>query len=208
MLSLVTHLREYNKYVTDGKYSASGVPNRLEPVFHELKGKVWGIIGAGNIGRAVANIAEAFGTEVIVNKRTETAEFKCVDIDTLVSTSDIITIHCPLNEQSRGLINSERIKKMKKSVIIVNEARGAVVVDEDIADAVINGHISGFGSDVYTTEPFSFEHPFDKIKHLDNVLLTPHFAWGAYESRMRCLEIVCNNIGAFISGETLNRVDI
>ena len=208
VLSLLTHLKEYNRYVTDGSYTKSGVPNRLEPVFHELSGKVWGIIGAGNIGRAVARVAEALGAEVIVNKRNPVPDLSCVDIETLAAKSDIITIHCPLNDGSRGLINSKLIGLMKKDVIIVNEARGAVVVDEDIVEAIKQERIGAFGSDVYTSEPFSNEHPFFEIMTLDNVLLTPHFAWGAYESRMRCLQIVCNNIRSFFGGETLNRVDI
>ena len=208
VLALVTHLKVYNRYVADGSYSSSGIPNKLEPVFHELKGKTWGIIGAGNIGKSVLNVARAMGARVLVNKRTPCKELNCVDIETLAKESDIITIHCPLNDESRGLINSKLISLMKKNVIIVNEARGAVVIDEDIADAIKKGRIAGFGSDVYNLEPFPTNHPFSDIMNLDNVLLTPHFAWGAYESRLRCLRIVCNNIDAFINGERLNRVDV
>ena len=97
---------------------------------------------------------------------------------------------------------------MKKNVIIVNEARGAVVNDEDIVNAILEDKIGGFGSDVYTQEPFAADHPFTKIMHLPNVLLTPHAAWGAYESRVRCINIICDNISSFIRGEILNRVDI
>lgn len=207
VLSLVTNLRTFNQYVTDGSYTKSGVPNKLEPVFHEVKGKTWGIIGAGNIGRVVGKIAEAMGAEVIYNKRNPVPELNCVDIKTLVSQSDIITIHCPLNAMSKNMINKDMISLMKPNVIIVNEARGAVINDDDIVEAIESGRISGFGSDVYSKEPFDAQHPFNRIMHRENVLLTPHFAWGAYESRMRCLEIVCNNIQAFISGEKLNRVD-
>lgn len=208
VLSLVTHLNEYNRYVTDGSYTASGVPNKLEPVFHELKGLTWGVIGAGNIGKSVIRVAEAFGARVLVKKRKKTKEFNCVDIETLARESDIISVHCPLNDESRGMINSKLISLMKRNVIIVNEARGAVVVDEDIVRALKEGRIAGFGSDVYDVEPFPKEHPFSEIMSYDNVILTPHFAWGAYEARLRCLRIVCDNITAFLSGERLNRVDI
>ncbi len=207
-LALYTRLKVYSRFVADGFYTASGIPNRLEPVYHELRGKVWGIIGCGNIGRAVARVAEAFGAKVIVNKRTPTEEFTCVDIDTLCRESDIITIHCPLNDESRNLINSGAISLMKKDVCIVNSARGAVVNEKDVAEAVLNGKIGAYGSDVYTVEPFSAEHPFFKIKDLDNVILTPHCAWGAYEARLRCLNVVYSNIEAFIRGERQNRVDI
>ena len=207
VLALYTNLREYNDFVVTGEYSRSGIPNRLVPVYHEVKGKTWGIIGLGNIGRAVAKVAEAFGAKVIANKRTPVDDYECVDIDTLCRESDIITIHCPLNSESRGIINSERIALMKKDVVIVNEARGAVVNEYDIAQAIKKGTIGAFGSDVYSTEPFGDDHPFYKIKENYNVLLTPHAAWGAYESRLRCINIICENITAYINGERHNRVD-
>lgn len=208
VLALVTHLREYNNYVKCGGYTASGIPNKLTPVFHELKGKTWGIVGYGGIGKAVASIAKAFGVNIIVNKRTPDPTCECVDIDTLCKRSDIITLHCPLNEQSRHMINKSRIAVMKKDVIIVNEARGAVVNEEEIAEAVLDGQIGGFGCDVYSVEPFGKEHPYNKIKDLDNVILTPHCAWGSYEARERCLDIICDNIRSFYSGAVKNRVDI
>ncbi len=207
-LSLFTHLREYNNYVTSGRYSASSSANRLIPVYHELKGKTWGIIGLGNIGKAVAKIAEAFGMNVLAYKRKPTIEYTCTDLATLCKTSDIISVHCPLNEGTRSMINKETISLMKNSVVIVNAARGAVINDEDIVDAVINGRIGAFGSDVYTSEPFGEDHPFYRIMKLENVLLTPHSAWGAYEARERCINIICDNICAFERGEKLNRVDI
>lgn len=205
--ALYTHLFEYRNYVNSGKYTASGVPNRLVPVYHEIAGKTWGIIGYGGIGKAVGKIAKGFGARLIVNKQTPIDSVECVDIDTLCRESDIITIHCPLNENTRGLISKEKIALMKKNVIIVNEARGAVVVESDIRDAVINGDIGGYGCDVYSKEPFAADHPYNDIMRLDNVILTPHAAWGAYEARERCLNIIVDNINAFFNGEILNRVD-
>lgn len=207
VLALCSHLFEYTEYVKSGEYTASGVPNKLTPVFHDLNGKVWGIIGYGNIGRAVARVASAFGARVIVNKRNPVKGAVLVDVDTLCAECDIITVHCPLNDESRGLINAERIALMKPDVILVNEARGAVLDEEAVARAVEEGKISAFGCDVYSTEPFGEDHPYNRIKHLPNVLLTPHAAWGSYEARERCINIIADNIEAFRSGEIYNRVD-
>ena len=205
--ALYTHLLEYRNFVNSGEYTASGVPNRLVPVYHELYGKTWGIVGYGGIGKAVARIAKGLGARVLVNKRTPVDDAECVDVETLCKESDIITLHCPLNEGTRGLISKEKISLMKSSVIIVNEARGAVVVESDIRDAVLEGKIAGYGCDVYSSEPFLKDHPYNDIMKLDNVILTPHAAWGAYEARERCLNIIIENINAFVAGEFLNRVD-
>lgn len=207
VLSLYAHLPEYSEYVRSGEYTDSGVPNRLVPVYHELKGKTWGIVGYGNIGRAVGRVAEAMGASVIACKRTPTDEVRCVDIDTLCRESDIITIHCPLNDGTRGIINKDRIALMKREVVIVNEARGAVVCEEDIAAAIESNRIAAFGCDVYSREPFLKDHPYSRILERKNVLLTPHAAWGAYESRARCISIIADNIHSFFNGKFLNRVD-
>ena len=207
VLGLSSKLYEYNAYVRSGEYTASGTPNLLMPVFHEISGKKWGIIGYGNIGKAVAKVAQAMGAKVIVNKRTPIEEVECVDIETICRESDIITIHCPLNDRTRSLIDSNKINIMKPSVIIVNEARGAVLDENAVACAIEEGKIAAFGCDVYSTEPFGVNHPFNRIKSMPNVLLTPHSAWGAYEARERCINVIADNIDSFISGKTLNRVD-
>ena len=208
VLHLYTHLSEYKRHVTSGKYTEEGKPNKLTPIYHELRGKTWGIVGFGNIGRAVAKVAEAFGANVIVNKKTPIDEYRCVDIDTLCKESDIITLHCPLTDITRGMIDSRRLSLMKRDVVLVNEARGAVTDEDAVAKAIINKEIGAFGSDVYTKEPFDKKHPFAEIMNLDNVCLTPHSAWGAYEARIRCLNIIKSNIMSYIKGETQNRVDI
>ncbi len=208
VLSLAAHLKEYGDYVKSGKYSESSSANKITPVFHELRGMTWGIVGCGNIGMAVLKIAEAFDARVIVNKRTPSDSLECVDIDTLCKESDIITLHCPLNESTRGIIDAERISLMKRSVILVNEARGAVLNEADVAAAIKEGKIGAFGCDVYSTEPFLNSHPYYEIKDMDNVILTPHAAWGAYEARERCIQIIRDNILSFVRGDKLNRVDI
>ena len=206
-LALYSHLYEYNSFVKSGDYSISGAPNRLTPVYHNISGKTWGIVGYGNIGRAVASVAEALGARVIVYKRNPTPDAECVDIDTLCSESDIITLHCPLNDESRHLIDRRRISLMKPSVVIVNEARGAVTDEEAIANAVEEGRVAAFGCDVYSSEPFDTDHPFYRIKDRSNVILTPHAAWGSYEAREKCIEIIASNIESFIEGKMQNRVD-
>lgn len=207
-LSLVMHLREYSEFVESGEYTDSKRANRLTPVYHEVRGMTWGIIGYGNIGRAVGDVARALGARVVAYKRTPDPTVECVDIDTLCRESDIITVHCPLNEGTINLIDKEKISLMKPSVVLVNEARGAVLREDDVAEAVLNGKIAAFGCDVYSSEPFPKNHPYNKIKDKKNVILTPHAAWGAYEARERCINIIAENISSFISGKIKNRVDI
>lgn len=208
VLDLINRSDEYRKSVKSCEYSARGVANILSPTYHEICGKTWGIVGFGNIGRGVARVAEALGCNVIVNKREAVSDFKCVDIDTLCKECDIITLHTPLNDGTRGFINSERIAAMKDGVILVNVARGAVVDENAIADAFKSGKLGGFGCDVYSVEPFGEGHPYYGIKDMDNVILTPHMAWGSYEARLRLCNEVKQNIIAFFEGSIKNRVDI
>lgn len=206
VMQLVNRMPYFNRYVASGEYTESGMPNLLSPVYHEIYGKTWGIIGYGNIGRQVAKVAEAFGCRVIVNKNTPVEDAECVDLDTLLKESDIISLHTPLSDATRGLIGANEIAKMKDGVIFVNVARGAVTDEAAVAAAIKSGKIGGFGCDVYSVEPFSGDHPFWEIKDREEVCLTPHLAWGAYESRLRCLNEVALNIKAFLAGEKRNRV--
>lgn len=205
--SLATHLREYEDNVSSGEYTRLGNANCLVPVYHELGGKTWGIIGFGNIGRAVAKVAEAFGCKILVNKRTKIDGYKCVDLDTLLRESDIITIHCPLNDQTRGMIDGRAFDMMKRDAIIINVARGAVWDEQAAARAVLEGKIGALGCDVFTTEPIPEGHPFTALYGLKNVSLTPHMAWGSYESRTRCFNTVLSNIEAYLKGEPTNIVN-
>lgn len=208
VLALVTHLREYNNFITSGEYSKSNSANRLIPVYHEASGKTWGIIGYGNIGKSVAKVAKALGAKVIVYTRTPREDAVCVDFETLCRESDIITIHCPLNNETKGIIDEKAISLMKPDVTLVNVARGAVIDEEAMARAIENKRIGAFGSDVYSIEPFNEAHPFYHIMSYPNVLLTPHAAWGSYESRLRCTKAVLENIKAFFNGESKNRVEL
>lgn len=206
-LSLMTSLSTYHRYVISGAYTENGVPNCLTPVYHELCGKTWGIVGLGNIGRQVARVAEAMGCRVIACKRTPDTEIPCVDLDTLCEQADIISLHVPLSDATRGCINEARLAKMKPHTILINVARGAVTDEEAVVRAVENGLIGGFGTDVYATEPLSADHPYRRLFGKENVLFTPHMAWGSWESRRRCLDEIGENIGAFYRDERRNRVE-
>ena len=205
--SLLTHLREYEDCVSNGEYARGGNANCLVPVYHEISGKTWGIIGFGNIGRAVGKIAEAFGCRLLVNKRTKIEGYECVDLDTLLRESDIITIHCPLSDATRGMISKRELNMMKNDAIIINMARGAIWNEGEVAQAILDGKIGGMGCDVFSVEPLPDGHPFERLYGLKNVSLTPHMAWGSYESRMRCFNTVLSNIEAFLKGEPRNIVN-
>lgn len=207
-LSLINKQTQYRRSVASGEYSSRGVANILTPTYHELEGKTWGIVGFGNIGKRVACIAEALGCRVIVNKRVPEAGVECVDIDALCRESDIISVHTPLNEGTRGLISREHIALMRDGAILINVARGAVCDESAVTQAVKDGKLGGFACDVYSAEPFGESHPYANIKEFDNVILTPHMAWGAYEARVRLCEEVKKNIFAYFSGEIRNRVDL
>lgn len=204
--SLATHLREYEDNIASGDYTSLGNANCLVPVYHELCGKTWGIIGFGNIGKAVGKIAEAFGCRLLVNKRTPVDGYECVDLDTLLRESDIISIHCPLSDKTRGMIGAKELDLMKNDAIIVNVARGAIWDEGAVADAILNGKIGAMGCDVFSQEPIPKNHPFTKLFGLKNVSLTPHMAWGSFESRTRCFNTVLSNIEAYLNGEPTNIV--
>lgn len=205
-LELFTHIREYTAYVGSGKYTKSGLHNYLKPVFHEISAKTWGIAGLGGIGRQTARIAAAMGCRVLAFKRSADDEFECVDIDTLCRESDIISVHLPLTDETRGIIGRRQLGLVKRGAVLINMARGAVIDERAAADAVKSGILGGFASDVYSDEPMPADHPFAGIAHMDNVLLTPHMAWGAYEARVRCMNEIAENISAFLRGEKRNRV--
>ena len=205
-LSLATHLTEYRDYVHDGKYSVSGAANLVAPVYHELSSMKWGVVGGGGIGMRVAHIAKAIGCEVMVCRRKNAGDFPLADIDTICRECDIISLHVPLTDQTRNMINRERIAMMRPNTIVINVARGAVTDEAALAEAVLEGRIGGLGVDVYSAEPFPTVHPFYGIRHLDNVCLTPHMAWASAEARARCVNEMAKNALAFFKGEMRNRV--
>lgn len=205
-LSLVTHLDEFRAFVHSGEYSRSGSANRLEPVYHEIAGQTWGVVGGGGIGSKVAEIAKALGCRVLLCRRGHEERYEAADIDRICRECDIISLHVPLTDETRGMISRERIDSMKDGVVIVNTARGAVCDEKAIADAVISGKIGALGCDVYSKEPFGEDHPFSAILDRPNVCLTPHMAWGSYEARQRCVRRMAENITEFYKGNNHNRI--
>lgn len=206
VLSASVNLNEFSESVASGRYSNGSVQNILTPVYHELYGKTWGIIGYGGIGKKVGAVAKALGCNVVVNKRTPIEDEVCLPLDELLKVSDIITVHVPLTDQTRSLIGKKELDMMKNGVILVNVARGAVFDEESVACAVENNKIGFLGCDVYSTEPMPVSHPFYRIKERKNVCLTPHMAWGAYESRVRCMQEIYQNIVSFYKGDKRNRI--
>lgn len=204
VLSLVTKIFSYRNFVNSGAYAKSGCQNMLEPIFNEISGKTWGIIGYGDIGKKVGEIAKALGCHVIYTRNSP--DKNSCSFEYLCQNSDIITIHTPLTDKTRGLINNNAIKMMKDGVIVVNEARGAVTDEQAVAESVLSGKIGAFGCDVFSVEPMSENHPFNKIINMENVCLTPHMAWGALESRQRCVDEIAENIKAYMKGEKRNRI--
>ena len=207
VLSLATNLPDFRACVANGSYTQSGIANCLTPVFHELYGKTWGIVGAGNIGAQVGAVARAMGCHVIGFSRTKKENIEQVALDELCRRADVISVHLPLSDSTRGIIGAREIALMKRDVILINVARGAVTDEKALADALLEGRIGGLGVDVYSTEPFPVDHPFFPIRNHPRVCFTPHMAWGAKEARERCLLEVAENIRAFARGERRNRVD-
>lgn len=209
VLSLATNLSAFHAYVSDGSYTRSGVANTVAPVFHELSGRTWGVFGYGNIGKKVARVAEAIGCRVLVCKRMPTHEdYPVVDFDTLCRESDILTVHSPLTDATRGIFDRAHLAMMKKDAILVNVARGAVMDEAAVADALLSGALGGFGCDVYTSEPFGETHPYTALLDHPRAILTPHMAWGSYEARSLCLSEICQNITSYFEGKIRNRVDL
>ena len=205
-LSLATHLNEYTKFVESGDYTASGIANRLTPVYHELSSMTWGVVGGGGIGTRVAEIAEAMGCRVLMCRRKQEGKFPLAEIDTLCKEADILSLHIPLTEETRNLIDRERIAAMKPTAILINTARGAVTDEQALADALRENRIGALGIDVYSVEPFGEEHPFYSLLGDPRLCLTPHMAWGSYEARTRCVAAMAENIARFWSGDRHNRI--
>ena len=209
-LALSQKLFHYDNYVKSGAYAAQDRFSNFDVPFTELDGKTWGIVGMGNIGKRVARIATAFGCRVIfhsVTGKSTCTEYEQVDKDTLLAESDVLSLHCPLSDLSLNYIDREALKKMKKSAVLVNVARGPVVNNSDLYDALVAGEIQAAGLDVLEKEPLREENPLSKFKDSTRLIITPHLAWASVEARNRCVEGVYRNIEAFLRGEDRNIVN-
>lgn len=209
LFSLLESLGYYDAFVKSGEYTKSKLANHLARPFYEINGKVWGIIGMGNIGREVARIATSFGAKVIyasVSGAERKEEYEKCDIETLFKVSDIVSIHSPLTEKSENLVNMEKLKLMKKDAVIINVGRGKIVNSEDLVKAVDENMIKGAGIDVYENEPPEKDDAFMNTKHPERFVFSPHIAWASVEARKRCVDTVCENIKAFFENRGCNDV--
>lgn len=198
---LLEKLNYYDRYVKDGLYANDTSFTHFAEHFHEISGMTWGIIGLGNIGRRVADIATCFGAKVIYYSTTGKnvqKDYTRVDLDTLLSTSDIISIHAPLSPETEGLIDGDALKKMKPNAFLLNVGRGAIVVEKDLAYALENHQIAAAGLDVLQEEPMNPNSPFLQIQDSKRLLITPHIAWASTEARIRLMDMVFENMKDFL----------
>ncbi len=210
-LALSEKIAFYDDYVKSGAYSAQDRFSNFDRTFYDLEGKTWGIIGMGTIGRRVAGLAQAFGCRVIFYSASGTStctDYKRVEFDTLLQESDIVSLHCPLSDRTRGLINQDALSKMKKTAVLVNVARGPVVDTRALCDALVTDQIAGAGLDVLEQEPMAKDNPLARIKDSSKLIITPHMAWASLESRTRLVDEVVKNIEAFLAGENRNVVNL
>lgn len=206
-LYLAESLKSYDMYVKDGSYGAQDRFCNFDFPFMELDGKVWGIIGMGNIGKSVAKIASALGCRVIfhsVTGKSTCTEYRQVSFEELLKQSDVLSLHCPLSDLTRHLINKDTLAKMKKTAILINVARGPVVNSKDLCEALENGTIAAAGLDVLEREPIAESEPLGRIKDSNRLIITPHMAWASKEARTRLVGEVYKNIQAFLDGEERN----
>ncbi|MBP5594122.1 MAG: D-2-hydroxyacid dehydrogenase [Pseudobutyrivibrio sp.] len=204
VLHLYEHLSYYDDYVKSERYVDDKMFTHFEKHFNEISGKTWGIIGLGAIGSRVAEIATCLGAQVVyysTTGRNHSDIYKEVDFDTLLSTSDIITIHAPLDENTLHLIDKSALEKMKNTAILVNVGRGPIIVEKDLADALECGQIAAAGLDVLDVEPMSSDNPLVRIKDSTKLLITPHIAWAAVEARQRLMKIIEGQIEDIISSK-------
>ena len=199
---LMEHLRYYDDYVKDGHYINDQIFTHFSRTFHELNGSVWGILGLGAIGRRVADIAGMFGADVIYSSPSGSAPqpgYHQVPLHTLLKSSDIISVHAPLNQYTENLINADALREMKPACIFLNLGRGPIVVEQDLADALKEGQIAAAGLDVLCKEPMSADNPLYAIRDSRRLFITPHIGWASVEARTRLMGIIYQQIREFFA---------
>lgn len=209
LLELTQHVQRHSDAVFNGEWTNSRDFCFWKYPLIELDGKTMGIIGFGNIGQAVADIAVAFGMNVLGYSRRRTDQshrknFRWAELDELLAESDVVSLHCPLTPETKGIINIETLRKMKKSAFLINTGRGPLVVEEDLAYALNNDIIAGAGLDVLSVEPPKADNPLFRAK---NCVITPHIAWATKEARLRLMHTAVENVKAFLKGEPVNVVN-
>lgn len=206
ILEHYSNVGKYSEFCHNGGWQTSKTFSPFVFPLNELSDKTIGIVGFGAIGQEVAKIALAFSMNVLVFNRSKKDfdNVTFVDFDTLLQNSDIVTVHCPLNSQSENMFNKDAFSKMKQGAFFINTARGGVMVEDDLIEALKSEHLSGAGVDVLSVEPMKKD---SKLPNTKNLLLTPHIAWAPIETRERLIGIVCDNIKNFINGTPTNKVN-
>lgn len=199
---LLEKLRYYDDYIKNGNYINDTSFTHFAEHFSEINGKTWGIIGLGAIGRRVAQIAQVFGANVIYYSASGSPAqdgYTQVDFDTLLTTSDIISVHAPLNEYTENLIDKQAFEKMKNSCIFLNLGRGPIVVEQDLYQALVDDQIAAAGLDVLCQEPMSETNPLIRVQDSSRLLITPHIAWASVEARTRLMQIILNQVKEYFN---------
>ena len=209
LLELCHHVGEHSDAVKKGEWTNNPDWCFWKYPLVELAGKTMGIIGFGRIGQDTGKIAQALGMQVLAydeypRSELETDTCHYADLDTLLAKSDVISLHCPLFPSTEGIINKETIAKMKQGVMIINDSRGPLIVEEDLRDALNSGKVAGAAVDVVSTEPIQMDNPLLQAK---NVIITPHIAWAPKESRQRLMDIAVNNLKCYLEGKPQNIVN-
>jgi glycerate dehydrogenase len=206
LLALTHRLRDYDALVHTGRWEQAGQFSVFPYPIRELQGRIFGIVGYGALGRAVARVAESFGMQVgIANRPGGPAVTGRKELDDLLPQLDVLSLHCPLTDATRGLIGSARLARMKPDAVLINTARGALVDAKALAQALRDQRLGGAGIDVLEREPPPADHPL-LDSSIPNLIVTPHIAWAARESRQRCLDELALNVESFLTGGRRNRV--
>ena len=206
ILECMNRVGDYSRFVADGNWKKSDTFSPFKYPLSELAGKTLGIVGCGNIGRAVASVAKAFNMNVLAYRRSPdtNTDMTFVDFDTILAESDIISVHCPLNESSYRLFDEKAFSKMKDGSVFINTARGAIMDELALKNALESGKLAYAGIDVLESEPMAQDCPLCGVK---NCFITPHIAWAPMETRERLMGIVCDNLRCFINGNPKNVVN-
>lgn len=209
LLELCHHVGEHSRAVKNGDWTNHEDWCFWKYPIIELSGKTMGIIGFGRIGQMTARIAQSFGMKMIAYNRTpekvhEAENVRYAELDELYQEADVIILHCPLTEESKGFINKEAIEKMKDGVLLINNARGALINEADLAEALNRGKVAGAGLDVVSEEPITADNP---LLHAKNCIITPHISWASVEARERLLHIAADNLKHFLEGNPVNGVN-
>lgn len=193
-------IAHYDKFIKSGEYSGQSLFTNIDRPFMEISGKTWGVIGLGAIGKEVAGIAKAFGCNVIyysTSGKNNCKDYRRVDFETFLKEADIISVHAPLTDATRGLIDENAFDKMKPTAYFINVGRGPIVKEEALKIALNEDKIAGAGIDVFDVEPLAATSPLMNIKNKDKIVMTPHIAWASVEARKRLIDMMIDNFRRF-----------